>query len=541
MTVYPLLTLLVFLPAAGGVLTLFYHREARQAAQATAAVVAGTTLLLAGWLIAVFPAGVAGMYFEERLPWVPGLGIEYHVGVDGINVLLVGLTALLGFVTVIAPWPSVNGRAREYAGYLLLLQAGVTGALVALDLVLFFVFWEFMLIPMYFLVGTCGGPRRIEAALKFFIYTSLGSLLMLIAIIALYLFNGQQTGTYTFNVLALADAKVPADAQLWLFLAFALAFAIKVPIVPFHTWLPDVYTQSPVTALVLGTMLVKVGSYGFIRFGLTLFPEASHQLAPVIAALAVVGILYGGLAAIGQRDLVGVLAYSSIAQLGFVILGIFALNRQSIQGALFQMVNHGLSAGALFLIAALILARTQTTSLDRLGGLAQSQPVLAGFFLISMLSAVGLPGLNSFVGEFLILMGAYQTLPALAVLATLGVVLTAIYLLTLYRKTMHGEAASPDRAALTLTLSQRERRLDLTPRESIALVPLVVLFVWLGLFPAPFLSKMDASVAAVVQRTQIAQPMRASSEVGDYRSPSQPPTPDPYPPKEGGLVWRLPR
>lgn len=515
----PLLTLLVFLPAIGTAIVLLLDRSARDAIRTLAGVVSAFTLVLAIGLIASFPNGTGGpaLQFEERMAWVPAFGIEYHLGVDGINVLLVGLTALLGFLALVAPWSQAGDHTKEYAASLLALQAGVTGALVSLDLVLFFVFWEVMLVPMYLLVGMCGGPRRVYAALKFFIYTSVGSLLMLVGIIALYVLHGRATNVYTFDwatiknwVSSPAGVSLDPQVQMWIFLTFALAFAIKVPVIPFHTWLPDVYTQAPLPSLVLATMLVKVGAYGFIRFGLMLFPQASAELAPTIALLAVIGILYGGLAAIGQRDLVGVFAYSSIAHLGFVVLGMFALNHQGVQGALLQMVNHGLSAGALFLIAAFLLARTGTTELSELGGLARRWPVLAAFFLVSMLSAVGLPGLNGFVGEVLILVGSYQTLPTLTVIGTLGIILSAVYLFNAYRKAMHG----PTPESLQASASHTGAR-DLRWREALVMVPLVVLFVWIGLFPTTFLSKMEASVAATISQAQAARAERTATSVAE--------------------------
>jgi len=485
---FPILSILIFLPAVGGLVVLVAGREA--AVKTWTLVVSLAELLLAAALLATLSGGTAEPQFVERAAWMPPLGIEYHLGVDGISALLVGLTALLTALAVGASWQAMDDRAKPYAASLLFLEAGVVGAFAARDLVLFFVFWEVMLVPMYLLVGMCGGPRRIYAALKFFIYTTFGSLLMLVGIISLCLYHQSQTGVYTFDLAELAKTRLPADVQLWLFLAFALAFAIKVPIFPLHTWIGDLYTQAPTAALVLATMMVKVGAYGFLRFNLPLFPEASVQLAPVLSALAVVGILYGDMVAWAQRDVVRLMAYSSVAHLGFVVLGIFALNGTGASGAVLQMINHGLSAGAIFVIAAMISARVQSTDLDSLGGLAARWPVLAGFFLVALFSAAGLPGLNGFVGEFLILLGAFRAEPAYAVLGALGVVVSAVYLLSMYRRAMNGQPG----------VAAQSTAGDVTIREALVLAPLALLIVWIGFFPTTVLGPLQASVDAQLPR-----------------------------------------
>jgi NADH-quinone oxidoreductase subunit M len=431
----------------------------------------------------------AGIQFAERLAWVPALGLEYRLGLDGASVLMVFLTAFLTTIAILASWPWMAENPKTWAVFLLLLSTGVIGAFAALDAILFFAFWEMMLIPMYLLIGMLGGPRRVAAAVKFFVYTAVGSLLMLVAIIYLHFLSAQALAQPTFGILELVQLQVPAGAQTFLFLAFAFAFAIKVAIFPFHTWLPDAYTQAPTTVLVLGTMLAKVGAYGFIRFALPLFPESMVAFGPVIATLAVIGIIYGALLAIAQRNIVRLLAYSSIAHLGFIILGIFSLNIVGLSGAVIQMVNHGITLGGLFIVAAMIHQRTKSTDIDDLGGLARRWPVLTAFFTVILFSSVGLPGLNGFVGEFLILFGAYQTLTAWAIVATIGIVLAAVYLLWMFQRVMHG----PPRNSQSAIAAP-----DLTRREVLVLVPILVLIFWIGIYPSTFMGRLEPSLTAIL-------------------------------------------
>jgi NADH-quinone oxidoreductase subunit M len=487
----PILTFIVFLPIAGAIPIIFFRRSDTLLIRTWTLLVALIEFAVSIVLIAGFQTGVAAPQFVERASWVPSVGIQYYVGIDGVSLAMVLLTTFLTLIAVIGSWGAMDTeRCKEYAGFLLLLEAGVLGSFVALDLILFFVFWEAMLVPAYLLVGTCGGSRRIYAAYKFFLYTTVGSLLMLIGILSVYVIHLRQTGVATFDLLALAQSPISPDLQVWPFLALALAFAIKVPIWPLHTWLPDLYSEAPLGAMVLITMLVKVGAYGFLRFAVPLFPAAALTLAPFIAALGLVGIIYAGLSAFIQRDFVLVVAYSSIAHLGFIILGIFEFTHQAVEGAVVQMVNHGISAGALFLIAAMIYARTGSTSFDSLGGVAAKWPVLGAFALIAMLSSVGLPGLNGFVGEFLIVYGTFIVRQSYAVVAALGIVIAAVYLLTMFRRAMHGP--------ILPSLSGR----DLSAREVVALIPLVVLIVGIGLYPAPLLNSLEASVDQVTAHVQ---------------------------------------
>ncbi|MGI5835957.1 MAG: complex I subunit 4 family protein [Chloroflexota bacterium] len=488
---FPILSSLIVIPIFGALAVPFIDREKSAEIKGYALAVSLVNLAVALVMLAGFRPGSSEMQWVEYAPWFPNLGISYHLGVDGISVLLVALTALLTPIAILAAWREMGAKAKEYVLFLLLLEAGVIGAFVALDLVIFFLFWEAMLIPMYLMIGVCGGERRIYAALKFFLYTAVGSLLMLIAIVGLaVLFNGQ-TGQYSFDLAQLTAMQIPAQLGMWLFLAFAFAFAIKVPVFPLHAWLPDAYTQAPTAMLVLATMLVKVGAYGFLRFGLTLFPEQMAAAAPVFIVLGVVGIVYASLIAIVQKDVVRLVAYSSVAHMAFIVLGIFSLNPQGISGASLQMINHSISTGGLFILAAMVAERTRTTEIRSLGGLAHRWPVLAALFTLVLFSSAGLPGLNGFPGEFLILLGTFQVQPVAAIVAASGVVLAAIYLLWMFQRTMHGEESAAGTGMG-----------DLNRREIVTLAPMVILIVWIGFFPTSLLGTMEASVGHLVSKVE---------------------------------------
>jgi len=489
----PLLSLLTFLPAAGAALLLLLPRKPLSLLGGLAVAVTAADFILSVLLYARFDPAEAGVQFVEEAAWIPRLGIQYLLGVDGISLPLILLTTLLGLLVAAASLPWIRERAKEYYICLLLLQTGMLGVFVALDLILFYVFWEAMLIPMYFLIGVWGGPRRIYATIKFFLYTMAGSVLMLLAIFALYFAARAALPAPSFALPALLGVVLPPEKQTWLFLAFALAFAIKVPMVPFHTWLPDAHVEAPTGgSVILAGVLLKMGTYGFLRFALPLFPDATRAFLPLVAWLAIAGILYGALVALAQTDVKSLVAYSSVSHLGFVMLGIFALNVQGVAGALLQMVNHGLSTGALFLLVGMLYERRHTRMLADFGGLFRVIPVYGGILLVIALSSIGLPGLNGFVGEFLILAGTFKFWPLYAVLGAAGVVLGAWYMLRMVQQVLFGPVRHE---------ANRNLR-DLTVAEVGVLAPILLLVVWIGVYPAPFLSMSEASVKALLARVE---------------------------------------
>ena len=486
---FPILSVLVFGPVAGALLlALLPQASVRLVRGLSLAVTLAVFALSLGLWTGFVPR--AGFQFVERLSWIPALGAEYHLGVDGLSLLLVLLTALLGPVVVLFSMQHVRVREKAYYATLLFLQAGLTGVFVALDLMLFYIFWEAMLIPMFLLIGIWGGPRRIYASVKFFLYTLAGSLLMLAAMIAIYLHHGARTGVYTFDLVALTQLSYPPQLQAWAFLGFFVAFAIKVPLVPFHTWLPDAHVEAPTAgSVVLAGVLLKMGTYGLMRFSLPLFPDASRYFAPEVLTLAVVGIIYGAVLALAQDDLKKLIAYSSISHLGFVVAGIFSFDPRGEAGAVLQMVGHGLITGALFLCVGMVYERTHQRSIPLLGGLAHRIPVYATLLAFFALASLGLPGLAGFVGEFLILIGVFAAAPAFAVGVAVGIVLGAAYLLWMVQRVIFG------------TLPEKYAGLrDLSALEVLALAPLVVLTIWVGVAPRPFLQVIESAIPALLSR-----------------------------------------
>jgi NADH-quinone oxidoreductase subunit M len=489
-----ILTAVVFLPALGALLLAFVPRRGDAPLKWGAVGVSVITFALSLPLYFRFNAGTADYQFVEHVPWVPSLGIGYHVGLDGISLLLVLLTTFLMPVALASAWTAIEDRTKEFVITMLLLETGMLGVFVSLDLFLFYVFWEAMLFPMYFIIGVWGGANRIYAAVKFVLYTMVGSVLMLVAILVLYFQHGAATGAYTFDLPALVRWVVPAGpAQTLMFLAFALAFAIKVPLFPLHTWLPDAHVEAPTAgSVLLAGVLLKMGTYGYLRFCLPLFPDASLAFAPLIFALAIVGIVYGAWVSTVQPDLKKLVAYSSVSHLGFVMLGIFTLDLQGLVGGVIQMINHGLSTGALFLMVGMIYERRHTRLIAEFGGLWSVMPAFSALFLLVTLSSLGLPGLNGFVGEFLVLLGAFRVNPWLAALAATGIIFAAVYLLWMYQRVIFGEV-----------VHEANRRLrDLTVREWAVVIPVVVFIVWIGVYPLPFTRPTEATLEALIAQVQ---------------------------------------
>ena len=489
-----ILTIIVFLPLAASVVVLLAPAGAHRFSKWFSLVASLVVLELSVPLYTGFRAGYAGPQFAEQVPWISLFGqkaIWYRLGIDGISLFLVLLTTLLTPIAILSSWNAITNRVREYYAFMLILETGMLGVFCSMDLFLFYIFWEAMLIPMYFLIGIWGGPNRVYATIKFVLYTMFGSLLMLVAIIALFFLHHGATGVYTFNLLELYGTPLAKSVQFCLFAAFALAFAIKVPLWPFHTWLPDAHVEAPTAgSVILAGILLKMGTYGFLRFCLPLFPEASVAAAPVIAVIAIIGIIYGALVAYVQQDIKRLVAYSSVSHLGFVALGTFTFNIQGIEGGLVQMISHGLSTGGLFLIVGMIYERRHTREMSEFGGIWKSMPVLGAFFMIMTLASLGLPGLSGFVGEFLVIVGAFRVSVWYAALAASGVVLAAIYMLWLFQRTMQGPMDNPKNANLP----------DLSLREIVVLVPVVIFIFLVGIFPRQaLLSKMDASVQNVIQ------------------------------------------
>jgi NADH-quinone oxidoreductase subunit M len=494
---FPLLTSLIVLPFAGAVLVALLPRMRGDLAKLLGFVVSAGTGALSLFLLTQYKADGPQFQFLSQHSWISDLGISWKLGIDGISLFLVVLTGVLFPIALAGP--RVDKDVKSYVAWMLLLEAGCMGVFLSLDLFCFFVFWELVLVPMYMLIGGWGYERRIYAALKFFLYTALGSALMLVAILTIAFMHD---GGTTFDLVRLAtDQDFSQNAGRWLFLAFALSFAIKVPLFPLHTWLPDAHTEAPTAgSVILAGVLLKLGTYGFLRFGLYLFPEATVWFAPLFLTLGVIGITYGAIVATMQKDLKRLVAYSSVAHLGFIVLGTFALTTQGLQGGLIQMVNHGLSTGALFLLVGMIYERRHTRAIAELRGLQKPAPIMAAVFTVVMLSSIGLPGLNGFVGEFLVLVGTFVSRRWWAVVAATGVILAALYLLWAYQRVFHGE---PDEANADFR--------EMTWREGAVLAPLLALIVFLGVYPKPVLDRMEPSVDRLLTHVE---------RHSDYRQPA---------------------
>jgi len=505
-----LLNLVLFLPMVGAIVMAFMPREQHGWHKATALGTASLTLLLSIFLAMDFRTTSSDLFQAvTAVPWIKQFGIQYKVGIDGISLCLIVLTTFLSVLAIASSFEAIQDKQKEYYIFLLLLETGMLGTLAALDLMLFYVFWEAMLIPMYFLIGIWGGPRKLYATIKFVLYTLVGSLLMLVAIVWVYVATVQSGQGGTFDLERLLGPNSPwqtsalgGNIRFWLFMAFASAFAIKVPMWPFHTWLPDAHVEAPTAgSVILAGVMLKMGTYGFIRFCIPLFPEVALQVAPWMLGLSVIGIIYGALVAYVQKDVKRLVAYSSVSHLGFCMLGLFAFTPEAVVGSVLQMINHGLSTGALFLIVGMLYERRHTREIAAFGGLWKAIPVFSVFFLISMLSSVGLPGLNGFVGEFLILLGTWRSCTWACTLAATGVILGAVYLLWMFQRVMQGPLDRPE----------NQRLQDLTPREFMILLPLVIAMFWIGIAPNALIGVFNEAVNRTVVAPIQAERARANA------------------------------
>ena len=496
---FPILTALILIPALGALLVAMISKSRPEYVKLTAILTSAMTAGMSIWLLASFKTGEAGFQFTSQHEWVKAWGISWHLGVDGISLFLVVLTGILFPLVIIGIDP--HHDEKPYLAWMLLLEAGVMGSFLSLDLFLFFVFFEIVLVPMYFLIGGWGYDNRVYAATKFFIYTMFGSAFMLVGIIATALLSKNDVGHFTFDLVQIAEhANFAASTGRWLFFAFAIAFAVKVPLFPLHTWLPDAHTQAPTGgSVVLAGVMLKLGTYGFLRFGLYLFPEAVNWAKPIFFTLATIGIIYGAIAATMQKDLKRLVAYSSVAHLGFIVLGTFALTSQAITGSVLQMVNHGVSTGALFLLVGMIYERRHTRMISELKGIQSVAPVFAAAFTIVMLSSIGVPGLNGFVGEFLVLIGSFGTARWWTVVAATGVILAALYLLWAYQRVFHGE---PDEANKDFA--------ELKAREGGLLFVFIAAIVFTGLYPKPMIDRIEPSIKSLITHIE---------ERTDYKAP----------------------
>lgn len=491
-----ILTYLLFTPIIGALIILFMKDSQARIIRIFGFVVSIFAFIISLFSYFYYNYSNPDFQFVHKVSWISNLDVSYHVGADGISVLLILLTTFITPLTLLSSWKAIQKKVKLFTMMMLLLEAGMLGVFISLDMFLFYIFWEAMLIPMYFIIGIWGGDRRIYASVKFFIYTMFGSLLMLVAIIWLAVQASQSTGFFTTDLILLYQEapRFAYDIQKWMFLAFFFSFAIKVPLFPLHTWLPDAHVQAPTAgSVILAGVLLKMGTYGLLRFNLPLFPQSTVAFAPFISVLAVIGIIYGALVAMVQTDIKKLVAYSSVSHLGFVVLGIFALTVESVQGAVIQMVNHGLSTGALFLLVGMIYERTHNREISYYGGIAKIVPLFAIALMFASLSSVGLPGLNGFVGEFLILLGSFQSMVLdswwYVIFGATGVIFAAVYLLWMYQRVVFGKVTNEK---LTTQLT------DLTKREIIVLVPIFIFIIWIGIYPSTFLNLTDYPVEAIL-------------------------------------------
>jgi NADH-quinone oxidoreductase subunit M len=488
------LSLILFTPLIGALVMLFVSKQNENAIRWIANITAFVGFLISVPLWFWYNPQGPEFQFQERLPWIPSIGAEYFIGIDGLSTLLILLTTMMGFIAILSSWNAITERVKEYYIFLLVLQTGMLGAFMALDFMLFFLFWEVMLVPMYFLIGIWGSANRLYSAIKFFLYTLVGSVIMLLGILALYFAyhnDPANLGAYTFDITKYRHYAFAANLQWWVFLAFFCGFAVKVPMFPLHTWLPDAHTDAPTAgSVILAAVMLKMGTYGFLRFSLPILPEGTRAFVPMMVLLSIIGIVYGALVALAQKDWKRLVAYSSVSHMAMVMLGMFALNPVGLTGSIVQQLNHGISTGGLFLLVGVVYERRHTREISEYGGLSKVMPVYAAIFLVMTMSSIGLPTLNGFIGELLILQGAFVANKVWAAFAGSGVVLGAAYMLYLYQRTMFGKIENP----------KNERLLDLSQREFATFAPLLVLAVWMGIYPAPFLRRLETSVEQIILR-----------------------------------------
>ena len=495
---YPILSTLIFLPIVGAVIIFLIKRTSETLIKWTALGLSLVTFVLSLPLFTNFDKTTANMQFRETADWIPAWGIKYSLGVDGISVLFVLLSTLLTILCVSISWNSIKQKTKEFYAALLLIEGSMIGVFCSLDMFLFYIFWEAMLIPMYLLIGIWGGPNRVYAAIKFFLFTLVGSVLMLVGIIVLYLNTGR-----SFDVLQMMATNYPYSLQVILFWAFFAAFAVKVPMFPVHTWLPDAHTEAPTAgSVILAGVLIKMGAYGFLRFSMPILPEATKAMAPAMMVLSVIAIIYGAVICLGQTDLKRLIAYSSVSHMGFVTLGLFALNMQGLQGGILQMINHGVVTGALFLSVGVIYDRTHTRRIADYGGVASVLPIYAAFFMVFTLASIGLPATNGFIGEFLIILGGFTASKVLGTLSATGIIIGAGYMLWLYQRVFFMEL-NP----------KMQGYKDMDMREILTLVPLLILVFWIGVYPNTFLSFMDASVQNLINRVNTAGQAQVAQQI----------------------------
>jgi len=498
----PILSIITFLPLACALLLIFIPKNKVNTLRTIAFIVTLLIFVVSLILYINFDSTTADPQFVEKAAWI-GYGINYHVGIDGISLFMVLLTTFLMPLVLLSSWTYIKDRVKEYLIFMLLLQTGILGVFVSLNLFLFYVFWEAMLIPMYFLIGVWGGKRKIYATVKFVLFTMFGSLLMLVAIFFLYSLFYKATGTYSFNIFDFQNMLLNPNIQMWLFLAFGIAFAIKIPLFPFHTWLPDAHVEAPTGgSVILAAVLIKMGTYGFLRFAMPMFPDALHKALPYLAVLSLIGIIYGGLMALIQKDVKSLVAYSSVSHMGLIMLAVFALNMESMEGAIYQMLNHGLSTGALFMCVGILYERSHTRLIKDYGGVSKQMPVFSAIFLIVILSSVGLPGLNGFIGEILCIFGIFKSNHLLAILAVTTIILAAAYLLWMFQRVMQGP----------ITNKNIHTFKDLSKREIIQFIPIIVMMFWMGIFPNTFLRKIDTSVAHLLNQIKKREAIFAHAE-----------------------------